>query len=111
MANRRQITTPMIERLVTGPTRPESNKPAMITAPRKVASVSQYVEGVTQVVRRDPLAGLENIATMKASATGITAEPKPLAGGTGESGTRVKTFGIDAAYYAAASSSGIAVTT
>jgi len=32
---------------------------------------------------------------MKASATGMIAEPKPLDGGTGESGTRVKTLGID----------------
>ena len=83
----------------------------MITAPRKVASVSQYVDGVTQVVRSVPLAGLENMAIMKASATGITAEPKPLAGGTGLSGTRVKAFGTDQGYYAAASSSGIAVRT
>jgi hypothetical protein len=51
------------------------------------------------------------MAIMKASATGITAEPKRPGGGTGESGTRVKALGIHAAYYAAASSSGIAVTT
>ena len=73
--------------------------------------MSQYVEGVTQVVRSVPLAGLENMAIMKASATGMTAEPKPVGGGTGRSGTRVKALGMRAAYYAAASSSGIAVTT
>jgi hypothetical protein len=41
MAKSRQITTPMIERPVTAPIRPESSNPAMMTAPRKVASVSQ----------------------------------------------------------------------
>ena len=95
MANSMQIATPTSEIVVTLPMRPESSSPAMITAPRKVASVIQYVEGVTQVVRRVPLLGLENMAIMKASATGMTAEPKPLGGGTGESGTRVKTLGID----------------
>ena len=83
----------------------------MTTAPRKVASAIQYVEGVTQVVRRVPLGGLENMAIMKASATGITAEPKRPGAGTGPSGTRVNRLAIDPGYYAAASSSGIAVTT
>ena len=32
------------------PTSPESSNPAMTTAPRNVASVIQYVDGVTQVV-------------------------------------------------------------
>jgi hypothetical protein len=90
---------------------PDSSNPAMTTAPRKVARVIQYVEGVTHVVRRVPLGGLENIAIMKVSATGITAEPNRPGGGTGESGTRVKALDIDPGYYAAASSSGIAVTT
>ena len=95
MANRKQITTPTIEIVVMLPTSPESSNPAMITAPRNVASVIQYVDGVTQVVRSVPLGGLENMAIMKASATGITAEPKRPGGGTGESGTRVKALGID----------------
>ena len=83
----------------------------MTTEPRKVASVIQYVEGVTQVVRRVPLGGLENMAIMKASATGMTAEPKRPGGGTGASGTFVNRLGTCPGYYAAASSSGIAVTT
>ena len=47
------------------------------------------------MVRRVPLGGLENIAIMNASATGMNAEPKRPGGGTGESGTRVKALGID----------------
>src|ERR1700686_3017452 len=84
-----------MEMPVTGPLRPESSNPAMTAAPRKVASVSQYVDGLTHVVRRVPLGGFENMATMNASATGITAEPNRPGGGTGESGTRVKALGID----------------
>jgi hypothetical protein len=76
-----------------------------------VASVIQYVDGVTQVVRNVPLGGLENIASMKKSATGRTAEARAPSGGAAASGTRVRALGMDAGYYAAASSSGIAVTT
>jgi hypothetical protein len=66
---------------------------------------------VTQVVRRVPLGGLENIASMKKSAAGITTDPMRPGGGTGASGTRVSALATNAGYYAAASSSGIAVTT
>ena len=65
---------------------------------------------MTQVVRTVPLGGLENMATMKASATGITAASKRPA-----PHRRVRDPGESVGhlprYYAAASLSGIAVTT
>ena len=83
----------MIEMLVNRPITPDSRRMAITTAPTHETIDIQNVEGVTQLVRREPLAGLENIASMKASATGSTADSTGPGGGTAVSGTRVKRFG------------------
>ena len=84
---------PTSEMLVIPPITPESSSPAITSAPTHVPIAIQKVDGVTQVVRKLPLAGLENMAIMKASATGSTAAARPSGGGTGVSGTRVKMLG------------------
>jgi hypothetical protein len=84
------MATPTIEIVVIGPITPDSSNAAITRAPMDVLIVIQYVEGVTQVVRKVPLLGLENIATMKRSATGSTAAPSGPGAGTGPSGTLVK---------------------
>lgn len=93
-AKSRQISTPAIEIDVRLPITPESRSAAMASAPTQVITVIQYVDGVTQVVRRVPLGGLENIASMKRSATGSIAEPSLPGGGTGVSGTLVNRLGM-----------------
>ena len=83
----------------------------MTTAPAHEVIDIQNVDGVTHVVRSVPLGGFENIASMNASATGSTTASRRPGGGTGASGTWVNRLGTRPGYYAAASSSGIAVTT
>ena len=61
--------------------------------PRAVASASQRLAGVTQVWRNEPVAGLEIIAIMKASAIGTMALIRPGSGGGDPSGIRVKMLG------------------
>lgn len=83
------------------PSTPETANTVTNTPPTTTSAHNHSVAGVTHVVRSDPDAGRDIMASMKASATGRATRPGNGSGGTGSAGTRVKRLGMPRGCYLA----------